>query len=140
MASNDDTRTDAQEENTKELEEAFFITDDFDVDEDIDFDIETLKIIDDSVTTSAELIIHHDVSEQLKKAGFEDLPVHLEFIPDIAPAKIESSSITPNIQKKDSTTKNKMCPSCGRSYSKSAYLDKHLKICRRGSKGKFAFL
>ena len=127
ILSENTSRNQGEGDNEKPDEEIneVLITEDFDIDEEIDFDVETLTIIDDSVTLSSELMIHHDVAVQLQNVGFED--VHLQFIPDVVPAAIESISNVPTPK----ATANKMCPSCGRSYSKATNLEKHLKICRK---------
>ena len=121
--------TESESKPELEFPDADFADEFLEIDDDFEFDMEKLMIIDDSPSRSTEIVLHYDVSAHLQASGFEDL--HLQFIPDNAvPSTTFTQISAPN---KEAIRKIEMCPSCGRSYQKPSYLKKHLQICRRSN-------
>ena len=102
------------------------ILEDWDFDPETEFDEQEMRIINDSPSTSTKIFLHHDLVKELEAIGFEEL--HLTFIPDAVPEKV--SSLQPQQpEPKPSEKRIRLCPSCGRTYTRQAYLQKHIEIC-----------
>ena len=72
----------------EQVDNAFYEgIEDWDFDEDVDF--ENLRIFDDTERKATEIIIHHDIAQQLQELGFDE--VNLTFIPDAVPKQIEKT-------------------------------------------------